>query len=113
VPLQLDVLAPGQVGVHARALGDHADRLPHGAGLGPDVVARHSRLAGVRSGQRRQHLHCRGLARAVRAEQSEYGSGRNLEGETVQSPNLTGVCLDQFPGFDHRFLLHFSRTTIL
>jgi hypothetical protein len=98
--LQAEVLATGRVGVHPRALADHADHPPHALRLSPHVQAGDRRAAVVRPRERAQHLHGGGLAGAVRAEEPEDGSRLDLESEPVEGADPSGVRLREIPGLD-------------
>ena len=63
------MVAPGEQRVERRLLERGADRRAHLRPLLDDVVAGDARRAGGRRQQRRQHVHGRGLAGAVRAEE--------------------------------------------
>ena len=73
--LQAQVLAAGQERVERRLLQRRADVHPHLRPLLDDVEAGHARAAGGRRQQRRQHVHGRRLARAVR----DRGSRRSRQ----------------------------------
>ena len=98
--LELQVLAAGERLVDAGALGDDADRAPDPRSMRADVVAGDERAARIRARERRQNLDRRGLARAVRAEQSEDAAGRDAQADVVEGTDLAAVRLAQMVGFD-------------
>src|SRR3954447_13957461 len=81
---QDQVLLAGEEVVDGGELAGHADRRAHGVRLLADVVPRHPELAGVGADQRREDLHHRRLARAVRAEQGVDGARRDVEVDAVE-----------------------------
>ncbi len=85
--LEDEVLAPGRVAVDARCLRDVADRPPHRAGLGADVVSRDGRPTGIALRQGREDAHGRRLAGAVRPEQAEDLALGDGEPDPVEGAN--------------------------
>ena len=79
-----EVLAAGEHLVDRSELAGQADRLAHVAGLRSHVEPVDRGAARVGLEKRRQDSHDRGLARAVRAEQREDGSWRDLEIDSLQ-----------------------------
>src|SRR5262245_822826 len=104
--VELEVLVGRERAVDRDRLRDVADRLAHGEPVADHVVARDEGRPRSRLQQRRQHADRRGLARAVRAEQSERLAGRHVEadpghgldlaeanGEPVDEDDLLGALL--------------------
>jgi len=80
-PVEVDVLAPGQLGVEARA------QLKQGR-----ERTRGDDLAVVRHEDPRDALEQGGLARAVLADEPEGRALGNLEGDVLQRPELIEGC---------------------
>ena len=102
---QENALAAGHHRRRARLLRDQSDGPTDRVGVAGDVVAGDDRAAVVRPGQRREDLHRRRLAGAVRSEQAEHLALADGQGETVESLDgrLTAACrirLDEVGGLD-------------
>ena len=69
------VLFDRQIGIKTEALRDVTEFRPHKMSIFPDVEAGDRGAAAGRAGQSAKHPHGRGLARAVRAEETENGAG--------------------------------------
>ena len=111
VALQLEVLDAGRLGVDAVLLADDADRLPDAERLPHDVVPGNDRAALVGLGQRRQDLHRRRLAGAIRAEQPEDRAALDREAHAVERTHPLGVRLREALGLDcelHCYLLQLA-----
>ncbi len=78
------VLFAGDEGVDGGELSGDADGGAYGLGVGGQVVAVDVEFAGVGGDEGGEDLHGGGLARAVRAEQSEHTPGRNREVDPVE-----------------------------
>jgi hypothetical protein len=76
---QHKVLSPAEDLVHGRELSGEADGVPHVRRLPGDVEAGHAGHPRVRLEQRREDLHHRRLACAVRAQQGEDAAPRHVE----------------------------------
>jgi len=98
--LQAQVLPPGESDVDAVLLLDDTDHTPHARGFPKDVEACDARRPRLGSRERREDLHRRRLAGAVRPEQSEDRAVRNGEAEPVERTDATGVRLDEVRGCD-------------
>ena len=83
-PEHLEVLTPGQQLVDGSELAGQSDLLADGRRLLCDVVAEDLGSARIRRDERGKDPDEGGLARAVRAEQPEDGSFRNLEIDSRQ-----------------------------
>jgi hypothetical protein len=81
---QLQVLLPRQQLVHRRELPGDSDRRAHGLGLGHDVVPGDADRPPIGLRQRGQHVHRRGLAGPVRAEQGKDRPRGNLQVDAVK-----------------------------
>ena len=93
---QHQVLAPGEDLVHGGELPGEAEGLPHVGGFRGDVEAVDGGGPRVGLEQRRQDLHDRGLARAVRAEQGEDAAPRDVEVHAAQHAQLLVRLLEPF-----------------
>ena len=99
--LQDVVLAPGQFDVHAGLLRDDADRAANARRLARDVEPRDASGAAVGTGERRQDLDGRRLARAVRPEQAEDRAGLHAERQPVERLDVA-VSLGEACRLDHQ-----------
>jgi hypothetical protein len=90
-PEQDQVLAAGQVLVDRGVLPRQADHRTHVLGLGHDVEAGHRGASGIRTQERGQDPHRRGLAGAVGAEQAEHAALGDLEIEAGQGSDRAGA----------------------
>src|SRR6266542_6833048 len=77
------MLATGQEGIERRFLERCPDRLPHLRALFDDVVPRDARRTRSRRKQRREHVHRRRLAGAVRTEEAIDLSGIDAQVDAV------------------------------
>ena len=96
-----EVLQPGEALVDARVLAGEPDVPAYLGRVGDDVEPRDPCPAGVRTGERAQHPHRGGLARPVRAEDTEDGAGVDPEIEPVERARLA-VELDEALRLDRR-----------
>ena len=97
----MDVLPAREVLVHRGVLPREADDAAHRFGLGDHVVPEHGGLPGVGAEDGGEDAHDRGLARAVRAEQSEDGARLHLDGDAVERAHLAlGKDLDEVVDLD-------------
>ena len=83
-----EVLVRAHQPVDGRGLRGHADALTHRERIGDHVDARDRGRPLGGSGERGEDADRRGLARAVVAEQTEHGAGRDVEIEVPQGPEL-------------------------
>src|SRR5512133_2929823 len=81
---EAQVLAAGEVGVDGRVLAGQPDLRPDFLRLAHDVSPEHLGSPGVRLENRRQDPDRRGLAGAVRPEQTKDGARRDLEIDPVE-----------------------------
>src|SRR5208283_6160974 len=84
-------LADGQELLHGRLLQDDPDALEHSPPIMPGVVPQYGDLAGARCLVALQDLDDRGLACAVRSEQSQDLAGLNFEIHAADSLDGTEV----------------------
>ena len=97
----LDVLPAGQVLVDGGVLPGQADGAAHRIGLGDHVVAEHRGAARVGAQDGGEDAHDGGLARPVRAEQTEHRARLDLERDAVERPHVAaGEDLHEVVGFD-------------
>jgi len=78
---QFDVLPPGERVVQSGVLPGHHDRAANLGSAFGDVVSRYDGATGIRTDQSREHLDHGGLARAVRAENSQDAATRRREAD--------------------------------
>ena len=97
--LEHQQLAPGLARVEPRLLQRDADPLARPVGVLRDVDARHLRPARRDRQQRREHAHGRGLAGAVRPEESEDLAGLDAQVDAPHRLDIV-VVFDQSLGFD-------------
>ena len=102
---QLQVLAAGQDVVDRRELAGEADRLADLRGLCDDVEPVHGSRAAVGPEQRREDLHDRRLARAVRTEEGEDAARLDFEVDASQDRDIA-ECLREFGDPDRRCRAH-------
>ncbi len=95
----LEVLAAGQVLVYGRELAGQADGPADFVGVFEHVHAGDDGLAAVGPQEGGQDTYGRGLARAVRAEQTQDGAFGDIEVHAVESPYIAEG-LDQTFGVD-------------
>ena len=86
--------SPVMQAVDRRELAGQADHGAHVFRVADDVVAAHPGDPAIRTQQRRQDVHDRRLAGAVRAEQGVDGAGRDREVDAVEH-DLVAVALAQ------------------
>jgi hypothetical protein len=98
--LQLEVVAPREQRVERGLLERCADRAPDARPLANDVVAAHPRRPGGRRQQRREHVHGRRLARAVRAEEAVDLARGDREVDPVDRARALLELLDELFGLD-------------
>ena len=75
----MEVLARGQILVHAEEIGDVADLFANEVRLRADIQPHDLRATLIRRLQRGQHADRRGLAGPIRTDEPEHFSRRNLE----------------------------------
>src|SRR5699024_4424153 len=97
-------LGNGQLAIQRRPLRQIAQLAPRRDRIGARVVAKN--FGRPRGWQQKagEHFHGGGLARAVRAEKTENGSGRHLEAEVVDGDKMTESA-GQIPGCKHSSIL--------
>ena len=83
-PDHLEVLQAGQVLVDRGVLSGEPDDVPQLLRVTDDVVSRHGGVTRVRVEEGREDPHNRGLARAVRPEQSEHRARLDVQVHTVE-----------------------------
>lgn len=93
------VLLAGDQPVDGGELPGDADRGTHAVRGGGDGMARHLGLAAVGGDERGEDLDGGGLAGAVRPEQGEHGSGRDVQIDAVED-GVVAVRLAQTDGGD-------------
>src|SRR5688572_590383 len=98
--VQLHVLVSRQLAVETRILKHDAKRAARFDLVGDRIQPVKLHRPGSRPLQRGEHLDCRGLARAVRAEKREDLAFGNVEGHAVNGFDLT-ECLDQVFDVNH------------
>lgn len=96
--MDVEVLTRRQVGVQVDVLADHAQLLFGLHVLLHDVIAldRHSALSGHRDA--RHHVDRRRLPRTVRAEEAEYLTHTNAEGDAVDRADVAESLYEPFDG---------------
>ena len=100
-PHHVDVLPAGQVLVHRGVLPGEPDGAADRVGLGDHVVAEHRGAPGVGAEDGGEDAHDGGLARTVRAEQTEHRAGLHLERDAVEGPHVAaGEDLHEVVGLD-------------
>ena len=108
-PLKEQVLAARELLVDGRGLRHIADLAAHGGGLADRIMAGDGGPSGGGAGERRQHAHGRGLARAIGAEKGEDLPRLDGEGNAAHRLDRAGIglfqCLDVDDGHDRRCLL--------
>ena len=86
--LYLEIFADGQLAVERLLLRHDPDPRLHLAPLRPRVEAEHAELAAVDVREPVDHLHRRGLPRAVRAEEAEALAALDVEVDSVDGHDL-------------------------
>ncbi len=86
---ECEVFARGLLIVHVVLLGTHTQDGPGLATLRSYVEIEHRDRPAVQSGLPRDHSHQGCLSRTVRAEQTQTGSGLNIEGEVIYRNEVT------------------------
>ena len=81
-------LASGQRKIEVRALRHHADQSFDGNLFLPDIVLTNPCLTAGRLHARGQNSYRRRLSCTVGAEQAEYFSDRNVQGQSIQRDDL-------------------------
>jgi len=81
---QPQVLFPRQEVVHRRELTGDPDQRAHRLRFGPNVMPGDAGCPAVGLDQRGQHVHRRGLARPIRAEQGKDRARGNIEVDAVE-----------------------------
>ncbi len=100
-PHELEVRAGGEQAVDRGGLACQPDPRADGGSIGHDVEAVDPRAARAGLGERGEDAHRRGLAGAVVAEQSEDGTGRHVEIQVAQRPEVA-IALAEAVGDDSR-----------
>lgn len=83
-----EVFPGGQVFVERGELASHRDRGAHFLWRVDEVVPHYARAARIRPGERGQHAHQRRLACAVRTENGEDHSARDIEIDPIHRTDL-------------------------
>ena len=94
------MLAAGQEGVERRLLQSRADRGAHLRALRRHIIPGDAGAAGRRRQKRRQDVHRRRLAGAVRAEEAVDLSGRDTEVDPVDSARAVLELPDELARLD-------------
>ncbi len=90
---EVEVLEDGHVLVQRRVLGQVADVAAHLDALVIDVVARDVGASGRGREERREDLHRRRLARAVRPEEAEHFAAPHVERDVVDGGAARAIVL--------------------